>query len=186
MNLFEFCPQKNIKRLALTTGLLIFGALLLMLLTMVLQDMAYRWAIQLLSLGMLAMGIFITTRYVMRSYVYAVMRTDDGDDLTVTELHGRHTVTVCRVSMDNVAYALVVPMGDREAEADVKNRIKADKRKVYNYCADLFGEKYICLFVREGGEAIAIKLSWDESLEKLFENKSDDTESDGESQDQNF
>lgn len=182
MNLFEFCPKKNIKRLSLTTGLLIFGSLLLMIMTMVLQEMAYRWAIQLLSLGMLAMGIFITTRYVMKSYVYAVLGTDEGNDFTVTEIHGRHTVTVCRIAMSNVAYAVIVPLGDREAEADIKNRIRADKRKVYNYCADLFGEKYICLFAREGGEAIAIKLSWDESLEKLFEKRDDSESADADAQ----
>ena len=170
MNLFEFRPQKNTRKLALTTGLLIIGAAILMLGTMILEELAYRWAIQLLSLGMLAMGIFITTRYVMKGYVYAVMANDDGSkDFTVTEIQGRHTITVCRVGMSNVGYAVVVPLGSKEAETDVKNRIKADKRKVYNYCADLFGEKYVCLFVTECGERLAIKLSWDESLETLFE-----------------
>ena len=171
MKLFEFCPHKNIKKLSCVTGLLIFGALLLMVLTMIMQEMAYRWSIQLLSLGMLAMGIFITTRFVMKSYVYAVERTDDGDDLTVTEINGRHTITVCRIGMDSVTHAIVVPSADREAGADVKRRIKADKRKAFNYCGDLFCDKYICVFAREGGEAFAIKLTWDESLERLFDKK---------------
>lgn len=175
MNLFEFRPQKNTRKLALTTGLLIVGAAILMITTMLLPELAYRWAIQLLSLGMLAMGIFITTRYVMKSYVYAVIQNDEGgQDLTVTEIQGRHTITVCRVGMSNIGLAVVVPQGDREAEADVKSRIKADKRKLFNYCADLFSEKYICLFVTECGEAIAIKLSWDESLEKLFDTSETD------------
>ena len=45
--------------------------------------MSYRWSVQLLSLGMLVMGIFITTRYVMKSFVYAVMSTDDGNDIDI-------------------------------------------------------------------------------------------------------
>lgn len=170
MNLFEFKPSKNIKKLRSVTGLLIIGAALLMVMTVILKDIPYRWAIQLLSLGMLVVGIFITSRYIMKSYLYAVMKGDDGEnDFTVTELQGRNRVTVCRIGLGNIEQAVVVPQGDRDAETEVKNKIKSEKRKQFNYCEDLFDEKYICLFVTECGESLAIKLSWDAELEKIFE-----------------
>ena len=169
MVLFEFSPQKNTKRLSLVTGLLIIGAAILMIVTMILGELSYRWSIQLLSLGMLAVGVFITTRYVMRGYVYAVVRNDEGDkDLTVTEVQGRHTVTVCRVGLSHIERVIVIPQGDKQSEIEVKNEIRARKCKQYNYRADLFDEKNICLFVNECGEEICIRLSYGESLEKLF------------------
>ena len=128
MVLFEFSPQKNTKRLSLVTGLLIIGAAILMIVTMILGELSYRWSIQLLSLGMLAVGVFITTRYVMRGYVYAVVRNDEGDkDLTVTEVQGRHTVTVCRVGLSHIERVIVIPQGDKQSEIEVKNEIRARK-----------------------------------------------------------
>ena len=175
MNLFEFRPEKNVKKLGKVTGLLLVGAAVLMIMTIIIGErLAYRWAIQLLALGMLAMGIFITSRYIMKGYVYAVIKSDDGsNDFTVTEIQGRHTITVCRIGLASVEQAVVVPPGDKELDTDVKNKIKSEKRKLFNYCADLLGEKYICLFVTECGEKTAIKLSWGEELEKLFENNGD-------------
>lgn len=179
MNLFEFRPQKNTKKLALTTGLLIIGAAVLMLATMVIENIPYRWAIQLLSLGMLVVGIFITTRYVMKSYIYAIIRNDEGGkDLTVTEVQSRHVITVCRIGLDNIEQVVSVPVGNREADTEVKNKIKSEKRKQFNYCADLFAEKYICIFVKECGEAIAIKLTWDEELENVLEGALSDSRED--------
>ncbi len=170
MNLFEFKPSKNVKKLRSVTGLLIIGAALLTVMTVILNDIPYRWAIQLLSLGMLVVGIFITSRYIMKSYLYAVTKGDGGEnDFTVTELQGRNRVTVCRIGLGNIEHAVVVPQGDREAETEVKNKIKSEKRKQFNYCEDLFDEKYICLFVTECGEPLAIKLSWGAELEKIFE-----------------
>ncbi len=168
MNLFEFTPTKNTKKLTQVTGLLFVGAAILMVLTMVIPDMPYRWVVQLISLGMLVMGIFITTRYVMKSFVYAVMSTDDGNDFTVTEIQNRHTITVCRISMSSVERTVVVEVNDKQTDAELKKQIKAEKRKTFNYCADLFPQKYVCIFSCESGTPIAIRLTWDESLEKLF------------------
>lgn len=171
MNLFEFRPQKNTKKLALTTGLLIIGAAVLMLATVIIENIPYRWAIQLLSLGMLVMGIFITTRYIMKSYVYAIIENGNGGkDFTVTEIQNKNVITVCRIGLDNIEQIVSVPLGNKEADAAVKNKIKAEKRKQFNYCADLFAEKYICIFVTECGEAIAIKLTCDEEMETVLEN----------------
>ncbi len=169
MKLFEFTPKKNTKKLSTITGLLLLGAAVLMLLTVIMKDMSYRWAVQLLAVGMLVMQIFITTRYMIKGFVYAVIEDDGATDLTVTEISGRHEITVCRIAMSSIERVIVVPQNDRPAELAVKNQIREEKRKIFNYCVDLFADKYICVLSNEGGTPIAIKLSWDESLEKLFE-----------------
>ncbi len=169
MKIFEFIPKKNTQKLTTMIGLLLMGAAVMFLITMLNADMPYRWAIQLLGLGMLAMMIFIVTRYLMKNFAYAVLRTDDGDDFTVTELQGRRAVTVCRIAMSSVEQVIVVEQNDRQADTALKNMVKAQKRKMFNYCADLFTDKYICVLSNEGGVDIAIKLTYDESLEGLFD-----------------
>ncbi len=168
MNLYEVIPPKNTKKLSLTTGLLLAGAAILMLVTFLAPNMGYRWAVQLLSIGMLVMQIFITTRYIMKNFIYAVLRDGDDLDLTVTEVQGKNRVTVCRISLDSIEKVVVVESADRPADTELKNSIKAQKRKMFNYCADLFSEKYMCVLSNESGTPIAIKLSWDEKLCELL------------------
>ncbi len=170
MNLLEFVPQKNIKKLGTVTGALFVGAAVLMLFTYLKSDIAYRWAFQLIAIGMLCMGIFITTRYIMKSFVYAVLECEDGSrDFTVTEIQGRHKTTVCRIAMSSIEQIVVVPQNDKPAEQLIKNQIREQKRKKFNYCADLLADNYICLFSNEGGIPLAIKISWHETLESWFE-----------------
>jgi len=168
MNLFEFTPKKNVSRLGLITGILIIGAAVLMLITVLFGSMSYRWVLQLISIGMLTAGIFVTSRFIMKSYVYAVVQAEDGNDLTVTEIQGRHTITVCRIGMASITEAVVVSKSDSEKHKALNEKIKSGKCKKFNYCADLLEDKYICLLAEECGEPLAIKLSWDESVERLF------------------
>lgn len=169
MKLYEYTPQKNVKKLGTVTGLLLLGAGILILIEKLMPDLSTPWMFQLLAVGMLMLCIFITTRYIMKSYVYAIVDEDGSVDLTVTEIQGRHVITVCRVSLSGLESVVVAYKGDPASDNPVKNKIRADKRKSFNYCSDFFDEKYICIFSNEGGEAIAIKLSWDERLEKIIE-----------------
>ncbi len=168
MNLFELIPKKNIRKLSLMTCLLLVGAAVLMLVTFAAPSMAYRWAVQLLAVGMLVMGIFVTSRYIMKNYLYAVVNDGDSTDFTVTELQGRHRVTVCRISLESIEKLCVIEASDRPADSELKRSIKAEKRKMFNYTADLFADKYICVLSNESGIPIAIKLTWDEQLEEIL------------------
>ena len=171
MKIYEYSPVKNIKKLGAITGVLIIGAAVLMLSTLLWGEMEYRWVIQLLSVLMLALGVFITSRHIMKSFVYAIVSDgEQGADLTVTEIQGRHTVTVCRIGLDGIEEVVTVEQGDRQKITELKERIRKQKRKSYNYCSDLLDEKYVCIFACESGEAIAIKLSYDERLTQLLEN----------------
>lgn len=169
MKLYEFTPKKNVNKLGLITGILIIGAAAILLATVLLSGIPYRWIAQLTGIGMLTAGVFITSRYIMKSYVYAVIPSDDGsEDFTVTEIQGRHTITVCRIGMSGVESVHVVNKSDAEKRKELKDKIKADKRKKFNYCADFLEQKYICILCEECGERFAINLSWDQSLEELF------------------
>ena len=169
MKLYEYTPQKNVKKLGAVTGLLLIGAGILMLIERLMPNLSAPWMFQLLAVGMLMLSIFITTRYIMKSYVYAIIDEDGSVDLTVTEIQGRHVITVCRVSLSGLESVVVAYKGDPASDNPVKNKIRTDKRKSFNYCSDFFDEKYICIFSDEGGTPIAVKLSWDEKLEKMIE-----------------
>ena len=169
MKIYEYTPQKNTKKLARVTGALLGSAAILVLMYMFIPRISAPWLFQLLAVGMLMLAVFITSRYIMKSYVYAIVEEEEEKLLTVTEIQGRHTITVCRLSLAGLQTAVIVPKGDAIAEAAVKQRIRSEKRKSYNYCADLFEEKFICLFSEESGERIAVKVTWDEELEKIIE-----------------
>ncbi len=168
MKIFEFIPKKNTNKLTAMVGLLLMGSAVMFLIAMIYEEMPYLWAIQLLGIGMLAMMIFVVSRYLMKNFAYAVTETEEGSDFTVTELQGKRSVTVCRIAMSSVEQVIVVEQNDRQADTTLKNMIKSQKRKMFNYCADLFTDKYICVLSNESGTPIAIKLTYDESLEKLF------------------
>ena len=169
VKIYEYTPQKNVKKLGLITGLLLLGAVILIIIQRLMPNLSSPWMFQLLAVGMLMLVIFITARYIMKSYVYAIIDEDGSVDLTVTEIQGRHVITVCRISLSGLESVVVAYKGDPASDNPVKNKIRADKRKSFNYCSDFFDEKYICIFSDEGGTAVAVKLSWDEKLEKLIE-----------------
>ena len=161
--------MKNTKKLATVTGALLGGAVILILMYKLIPNLGTPWMFQLLAVGMLMLAVFITARYIMKGYVYAIVEEENEKLLTVTEIQGRHTITVCRLALSGLETVVIVPKGDKSADMSVKERIRSEKRKSYNYCSDLFEEKYICVFSCESGESIAVKLSWDGKMEKLLD-----------------
>ncbi len=169
MKLYEAIAQKNLKKLRSVSAVLLFGAAAVMAVTMILQHMPYRWIFQLVALCMLGVAIFFISRYIMKNYVYSVIASEDGStDLCVTEIQGRHTITVCRIGISGIEEAITCARADKSQSESVKKRIKLEKRKTYDYCGDMFGEKYICIFSQQYGEPLAIKLSFDEELLKIL------------------
>lgn len=171
MKLYEITAPKNIKKLRSVSAVLLFGAAAVMAVTMILQNMPYRWIFQLVALCMLGAAIFFVSRYIMKNFVYAIVkdsRESENADLTVTEIQGRHTITVCRISLSGIEETVTVDRANKEQAEAVTKRIKAEKRKVYDYCGDMFGDRYVCVFSQEYGEALAIKLSYDEELSRLL------------------
>ena len=169
MKLYEAVAQKNLKKLRSVSAVLLFCAAAVMAVTLILQSLPYRWIFQLIALCMLGVAIFFISRYVMKNYVYSVTASEDtSTDLCVTEIQGRHTITVCRISVSGIEEVITVDRADKAQHESVTKRIKTEKRKIYDYCGDMFGEKYICVLSQEYGEPLAIKLSFDEELLKLI------------------
>ena len=169
MNLFEFIPSKNTKRLGIVSGLLLLGGSVMLLITIIFSGVAFRWVFQLLSICMFGLSIFLISRYVMRDYVYAVVSTDNGNDFTVTELQNKKKTTVCRISISNIEKSVVINEGDKTKESEIKALIKQGNYKKFNYCADIMNEKCVYVFADECGERVALKLSFGEELERVLQ-----------------
>ncbi len=169
MKIYEYVPKKNTKKLASVTGALLGGAIILVLIYTLLPNPASPWMFQLLAIGMLMLAVFITARYIMKSFTYAIIEENGERLLNVTELQGRRAITVCRLSISGIQTVTVASKNDKASDISVKERIRSEKRKSYNYCSDLFEDKYICIFSEECGEKIAVKLSWEQTLEQVIE-----------------
>ena len=167
MKIYEVLPKKDVKRLNLLTAALIIGSLIMLLASTAL-GLKPAWPFQLIGLGMLALGIFFMTRYVTKKYVYAIIDTDNGPDLTVTEINGRHTITVCRISLSGISEVYTACPADSLQMKEAIAKAKQDKRKQFNYTVDMFGEKCIFVLANECGEPLAIRLSYDEELCRLI------------------
>lgn len=166
MNLYEHIPQKNSSRLSTLCITLFIGSAVVFGFTTVLGDMPFRWVFQLIALGMLTAGVFVTSRYIMKSFIYRIEQGEQGADLTVTEIQNRHRITVCRISVCNVENLRV--LDDKDSYREEKKMIKAEHRKYYDYCPDPFPRKKLCLRVTECGESLAVFLSYDKELENIL------------------
>ena len=172
MKIYELCPQKNIKRLTSIITVLFFGGALIMVFPSFFSDMPFRWIFQIAGMAMLGVGVFLTARFVMKSYIYRIESTQSGADLTVTEMQGRSITTVCRLSLSGIEE--VCGADTKDAVRDASKRAQSEGRKIFNYCADIKNEKVLCIFATECGEEILIKLSYDEELERQLGAWADD------------
>ena len=166
--MYEYIPEKNVKRSRAVVMALIIGAVALVAITSFIPDLPFFGVLQTLFLAVAGIGIFIFTRYVSRELVYRIeKRGVDEDleyeeyDLTVTEVQGRSRITVCKISLRSISDVTVCTGNGRKEQ---KSRVREEKRKLYNYCADMFTEKMCYIYANEGGEDIAVVLSYDEKL----------------------
>lgn len=111
----------------------------------------------------LTCALLITTRYLIRRYVYRLVRADDGGfDFVVLEISGKRTTCVCRISTDDFR-ALT-----RESK---KKRCKPD----YDWSTAL-GEPAYLLTISEGesrffdaGEELIVRFSPDREMAEMIE-----------------
>lgn len=164
--MYEWIPEKTNNTAKKLIILLFAGAAALMLVTAAIPEVPFRWVFQLIALGMMTGAIFFTTRYVTKLFIYRLENDSEGEvDLTVTEAasNGRRRVTVCRVGLSGVRACVVCDLSESDGKS-VQAKIKASKRKLFDYCPDLGPAKSIYLTVEEGGEELILRLSYDEKL----------------------
>ena len=169
--MYEWIPTKNNRKTVKLIMLLFLGAGLLMATTVAFRGIPYRWAFQLVALGLLTVAIFFTTRYVMKSFLYRVISDGQGgEDLTVSELTsgGRRQVTVCRVGLEGIYERIFLDFTDGGASQSRWREIKKTRRKIFDYSADLKPKKCMVLYLREGGEDLTLRLDYDKTLYDLL------------------
>lgn len=177
MHLYDYTPPKDTQR---TTAIIIclssLGAAPF-LFSLILQNIPFKWAFQLISILMLTAVIFIVTRYVAKSYTYSIIENEDRSrDFTVTEIGngGRSKITVCRIAVDSIESLTVI---DRSVNEDavklreLKKAAKKEERKFFSYYHTVNPPKLCIVFAEECGEKFLISFTPDEKLISFLEPK---------------
>ena len=170
MTLYEYSPPKSNKKATGIILILFSLAAGLFMFTILFPDILFKWAIQLIAVCSFVAVIFIISRYVAKSYVYAVERNDNGNlDLTVTEITnaGRTKITVCRIGIASIENAYLLRRSISEHSEKIKSiqgNAKKDGRKFFNYCPDVNPDEVCILLVEECEEKFLLKLSPDSTL----------------------
>ena len=178
MNIYEYTPQKSNKKALGTVIILLSLAAGLFLFTIIFPYIKFKWGIQLISVIAFVAIIFIISRYMAKSFVYAIVQDDDGTalDFTVTELTnaGRTQITVCRIALSNIEEVHLFNRSNPEHVeklAEIQKNAKSDGRKSFNYCPDMNPTEFCILLVEECGEKFLLKLSPNSTLLEYFYNK---------------
>ncbi len=181
--MYEYIPQKS-NRTARRLILLFFaGAAALFLLTVLFPTVPFRWVFQLIALGILTAAIFLVTRYVTKLFIYRIETASEGEhDLTVTEAaaNGKRAVTVCRIGLSHIQSCRIVETA--EADALLK-QLKKEHIRLYDYTVDLRPAQSIFLLTDEGGETLALRLSYDTTLFGLLRPAEETDSADDEGED---
>ena len=174
MNVYEYSPPKSNKKASGIILILFSLAAGLFLFTLLFPAMPFRWAVQLISIAAFVAVIFIISRYVAKSFVYNVIKTDDGSlDFTVTEITnaGRSQITVCRIALSSIEESHLLNRSNPDDASKIKalqKQASADGRKSFNYCPDVNPTELCILLVEECNEKFLIKLSPDSTLLEYF------------------
>lgn len=171
--MFELTPKRTNTTARKMILLFFLGSAALIVTTMLVPTVPFRWIFQLVAVLLLTAGVFLTTRYVTKLFIY---RIQDGD-LTVTEANsnGKRQITVCRVGLSGI-----LSVTEQDTAGAAKEQIQALKKKrvkLFDYTVDLEPARSIFVIVSEGGEELALRLSYDEALLALLKDAVSDKES---------
>ena len=173
MTVYEYRPEKNNTR--------IFGIMMIMLslgaaffvTPLLVPSVPFHWLFQLLGVVAIIAVIYLLTRYVAKSFVYAVIEDDGSLDFTVTEITngGRKAITVCRVAIANITELHVFDMNDPEhklREKEIWAEAHRESRKCYDYCHDIKTTPVCLIALEECGEPLLIKIAAEDRLCSLL------------------
>lgn len=173
MTVYEYRPQKNNTR--------IFGIMMIMLslgaaffvTPLLVPSVPFHWLFQLLGVVAIIAVIYLLTRYVAKSFVYAVIEDNGSLDFTVTEITngGRKAITVCRVAIANITELQVFDLRDGEqklCEKEIWAEAHRESRKCYDYCHDIKTTPVCLIALEECGEPLLIKIAAEDRLCSLL------------------
>ena len=166
--MYGFRPQRTNNKAQNLIILFFIGAAALFLLSIPLDGFGFVWVVQLLAILLLVAAIFLVTRYVMKSFEYAVEPANGGADLTVTEVSsgGRRRITVCRISLSGIGSIRVIEGADGGAKA-----LRKAGKKIFDYRPELSPERYLLVEAKEGGEEFVLLLAYGEEFLSILERR---------------
>lgn len=169
MTVYEYSPQKSNKKALGVTIILLSIAIGLFAFTMLFPTLPYRWGLQLIAIVAFVAVVFIISRFIAKTFLYAIVESENGLDFTVTEITnaGRTRITVCRIGVSNIesSYLLDTSLPEQQkALKSLQKQAKSDGRKAFNYCPDINPAEVAILLVEECGEKFILKLSPDSTL----------------------
>ena len=156
--MYQYQPTRKNKIASVLLIAIAIVAIALFSLSVVLS--AYAGLLQLGSVICFCAEVLLFTRYLVRSYVYRIIRYDGegAPDLVIGELSKGDSVVVCRFSLDGLV--------------SIEKNSKAARRglgKHYNYCVDIAPDNAYILRFEECGERAALIISPDENMLVLLE-----------------
>ena len=121
----------------------------------ILIEMPYALVWHFCVFFVLTVALLVTTRYLLRRFVYQLVATDDGGFVfVVTEISGKQSVCVCRVSTDSFRALVREEKGKRA-------------RPTYDWSTDLGGLGYLLTLV--DGEEVTVRFSPDREMAAMIE-----------------
>ncbi len=130
-------------------------------------------AAQLLAVLLLTAGIYLYSKFIARTYTYAVQPGGIYDtqgqelyDLVVTETTGKSKQrTVCRIALRDIVRTEARPLRATKKNGLCKIEASGDYGRKFSYCADLVPEKVLVIYDTDGN---AVVLTYDERLWRIL------------------
>ena len=174
MNVYEYSPPNSNKKATGIVLILFSLAAGLFMFTILFPTIPLKWLVQLISIIAFVAVIFIISRYILKKFLYAILKCDDDTlDFTVSEITngGFKQIIVCRISIKSIEEAHLLNRSIPEQAQKIKQleqQAKSEGRKSYNYCPDINPTEVCILLVKECGENFLLKLSPDSTLWEYF------------------
>ncbi len=169
MKFYEYDPKSDKKREKLAMmGLLILAAALFGFSQI--PSLPYPSLAQLLMVFSLVGVVMLVSRCLLRRFLYAVVPSDTGvigaRDFVITEYYGNHVSVVCRISVSDIAEVTRLTHENRK---EISQKLR--QQRVYYYTAQLWGDGFYLLTVRDEDEVFYIRILADtELLDTLEDN----------------
>lgn len=161
---YSYMPPRDIRKCSLIPLIGFILGFGFMYLAGVLPYVAF---LQVIGIAVIAITIFLTTRFVVRSYVYSTQKISDGDyDFVINEITGKRSRPVCRINADEITDLIYSPDGkvpEKYAGKNGKDILR------YDYCQDFMPKDAYYLYATLMEGKICVKFSPDSHLAGILE-----------------
>ena len=162
---YSYVPPRDVKKSALVS---LVGFVLGFLLVALSNVLPYApTVLQIIGIAVLAVSIFFTARYVVRSYVYSTLQIGEGDYvLVINEVSGKSSKAVCRINADEITDFIYSEDGKLPKKYTGKNGKDILR---FDYCQNFMPKDayYLYATLKEG--KACIKFSPDKHLAEIIE-----------------